>query len=185
MTSRLTSLLLSAGVLLTSLAAAEPPPDEQLHDRARTFLVLRLTDALDLSDEKALEASRILKRADERRRKLQQERHEAGKEIRRALDAPQLDRERLAALVDRAGKLDQEIALVPARSFEELRAILTVEQQAKLVLARPKIHDEIRGAMRRRIMQMRPRPSEGDERSAGGRPSEPRPERMRRPQGER
>jgi hypothetical protein len=168
-----TTIVLIALSLFPRLVAAEPPPDGALHDRARTFLVLRLTDALGLSDEKALEVSRILKGAEERRRKLAGERDGVGGEIRDVLGSKTPDERRLQELVERAGKLDQEVALVPARSFEELRKILTIEQQAKLVLARPKIHEEVRGAMRRRML----RPPGAEREDGDGPRPEGRPER--------
>jgi Spy/CpxP family protein refolding chaperone len=138
---------------LPALVAAEPPPDGKMHDRARTFLVLRLTEALDLSDEEALKVSRILREGDAGRQRLVKERREIETALRKELDGGKPDRKRLTELTDRAGKIDEQLALVPAKSFAELRKILTVEQQAKLALARPKVHHEIHRAMRRRFQE--------------------------------
>lgn len=136
-------------LLAPALAAAQPP--ERLRDRARTFLVLRLTDALGLDDATALRVSGVFRASEEERRKLETEREALEKEIRDVLSAAAPDRDALGALVDRAAAIDEKLALVPARSFTELRKILTPEQQAKLVLARPQIQREVRGAMRRRL----------------------------------
>lgn len=152
-------LLLALLALAAAPAASAEPADEALRDRARTFLVLRLTEALDLADEEALAVSRVLRDSEDRRASLEAERREVEKKIRAALGAGETDEGRLGQLVDRAAKLDEEMALVPARSFRELRSLLTVEQQAKLALARPKIHEEIRAAMRRRLETRRAAPA--------------------------
>jgi hypothetical protein len=143
-------LSIALAAALSAEALAQPPP-ERLRDRARTFLVLRLAEALDLTDEEALRASRIFREAEERRRTLEEERQGIEKELRAELASATPDRKKIASLVERAVKIDEELAAVPSRAFAELRSSLAVEKQAKLVLARPLIQREVRGALLRRL----------------------------------
>lgn len=156
-------ILLTALVPLSSWAQPGPRRDR---DRARTFLVVRLAEALELSDEKALQISRIFRDGDKRRQDLASERRGLEGEIRAALDAQSAEAE-LSKLVARANAIDAEIAMIPDKSLQEMQKILSVEEQAKLVLFRPKLRDEVRGALRDRLGRRSDRP---------GRPGPP-PER--------
>jgi len=142
------SLLLSS--LQPSPAAAQPP-EGRGRDRARTFLVLRLADALNLSDEKALQISSILRQNDELRRQLRQQRAELETKIHTTLDTKPIDDAALAKLVASANDVDHQLALLPEKSFQDAQKILTVEQQAKLVLFRPELQNQVRRAIRRRF----------------------------------
>jgi len=142
------SLLLSS--LQPSPGAAQPP-EGRGRDRARTFLVLRLADALNLSDEKALQISSILRQNDELRQQLRQQRGEIETKIHTALDSKPVDEAALAKLVASANDIDHQLALLPEKSFQDAQKILTVEQQAKLILFRPELQNQVRRAIRRRF----------------------------------
>jgi len=135
------------------LSAAQPLAGHR-RDRARTFLVLRLADALNLSDAKALEVSGIIRKADEERRQLREKRSDIEKQIRAELGRSPLDADAVSKLVAQANQVDEQLAMIPEHSFQSAQKILTVEQQAKLVLFRPEIQKQIRRAVRRRL-QMR------------------------------
>jgi Spy/CpxP family protein refolding chaperone len=113
------------------------------HKRARLFLVLRMADALDLSDEKTLEVNQLLEQAEPRRAELHQKRRALSDQIREALGKPKPDDAQLAKLIDEAIDLDRQQARSFEDSFNALKKILTVEQQAKLVLLRESMHREI------------------------------------------
>ncbi len=146
---RRSGLVVLAGLLaLSTLAAsADTPPGR---DRARTYLMLRVVDALDLSDEKALQMREILRRADDRRLDLTQQRDGLETKIRGALSQKPIDTAALGSLVSESHAVQRELAALPERTFGEAQKILTVEQQAKLLLFRRDLQGEIRQAIRRR-----------------------------------
>src|SRR6185369_16225609 len=83
--------------LSTLAASADTPPGR---DRARTYLMLRVVDALDLTDEKALQMRDILRRADDRRLELTTKRDTLDSKLRAALAAkPAVDAPALGQLV--------------------------------------------------------------------------------------
>ena len=118
------------------------------HDGPRLFLVLRMADALDLSDEKALEVSRLLKQADEKRDELRRKRFDLEDKIRAALRQSKPDEATLAKLVDQAAELHKQQERVAEDSFAAMKKVLTVEQQAKLVLLRTRLRHEFGPHMR-------------------------------------
>ncbi|MFN8542934.1 MAG: hypothetical protein U0807_01785 [Candidatus Binatia bacterium] len=132
-----------------------PDPGGPAGDRARTFLLLRMTEALALSDEKALALSRVLRGVDEQRRQLRERRHDVEERIRTALEKSPTDAAALGTLVEEANGIDHEIAGLQERSTREAQKQLTVEQQARLVLLRPQLQQEVRGAFQRRMMDGR------------------------------
>ena len=79
--------------------AASPVPAQ---DRARTYLMMRLVDALDLPDDKALALRAIFRKADERRIELVAKRQSIDKDLRAALSRPDKDQAQLAKLVEEA-----------------------------------------------------------------------------------
>ena len=143
------SALLACMLVTTAVAAAtEPTPGR---DRARTYLMLRVVDALDLSDEKALQMREILRRADDRRIDLTKKRDVLDSKLRAALAAkPPVDAPALGQLVADAHTVQRELAQLPEHTFSEAQKILTVEQQAKLLLFRRDLQGEVRQAIRRR-----------------------------------
>ena len=137
-------------LLLPTLAGAQPTVGRP-RDRARTFLVVRLAEALDLSDDKALQLSAIIRKSDEQRQQLRGQRKETEGKLREALAKTPIDQAALTKLITDANALDQQLALLPEQSFKEAQQILTVEQQAKLILVRPELQSQIRRAVRRRF----------------------------------
>lgn len=137
--------------LVSSLAHAAPP--EPARDRARTYLMLRLVDGLDLPDDKVLALRTIFRKADERRVALLASRQALDKQLRAALARPEKDSNELARLVGETNTVDRELAAVAEDSFAEAQKTLTVEQQAKLLLLRRELQGQVRDAMRRRLGQ--------------------------------
>ena len=158
------SVVLTLVLLLMSPAWATAQPAEgpraegpraegPRHDRARTFLVLRISETLDLPDEKALQVSRIIREADEKRRDLRASRKEVEKNLRAVLGRPQPDGDEVKRLVVKANEIDQQLALIPHNGFREIQEILTVEQQGQLTLLVPDIQRQIRRTMKRRMRE--------------------------------
>ena len=137
--------------------AASPVPAQ---DRARTYLMMRLVDALDLPDDKALALRAIFRKADERRIELVAKRQNIDKELRAALSRPDKDQAQLAKLVEEASTVDRDLAAVAEDSFRDAQKDLTVEQQAKLVLLRRELQGQVREAVRRRLGQRGGKPGD-------------------------
>jgi hypothetical protein len=135
-------------------------------DRARTFLVVRIADALDLSDEEALKVSGILRGAEERRKALLGERQEVERQLQAALDKGDRDPTALSKLIEQANAIDDKLAMIPEQSIREVQKLLTPEKQARLVLFRPELRNEIQQRVRQglRMWQGRGRPQEGEDR---------------------
>ncbi len=133
--------------------AAHAAPPQPARDRARTYLMLRLVDALDLPDDKALALRTIFRKADERRIALIASRQALDKQLRAALGRPEKDPNELGRLVGEANSVDRQMAAVAEDSFAEAQKVLTLEQQAKLLLLRRELQGQVRDAMRRRLGQ--------------------------------
>jgi len=161
-----TGAVLAVALVSSPLHAAAPEP---ARDRARTYFMMRLVDALDLPDDKALALRTIFRKADERRITLLASRQALDKQLRAALARPQKDATELSHLVEQTNAVDRELATVSEDSFAEAQKLLTVEQQAKLLLLRRELQGQVRDAMRRRLGQ-RPR-GQGHEK-----PKPPHPE---------
>jgi Spy/CpxP family protein refolding chaperone len=147
------SLLALTALTLASAAAAQRRSDiDSRRDRMRTFLVLRISEALDLPEEKALQIGRILREAGEKRRDLVGQRRDVERKLRNALaQTGGSDPAALAALIAQANELNAQIAMIPEISFKEVQGVLTVEQQARLVLLRPELQAQIRRNVERRL----------------------------------
>lgn len=142
----MTRIVLSL-VLLVGLGGTIARAD--IEERARTFLMMRIIEALDLSDEKALEVRSVLRRAEARRRSSVAKRDDVHRRLRAALEA-RAPAATIEALVAEAAADDEAVAMLPAQSFRDLQAILTPTQQAKLLLERRALQDDVRGTLRRR-----------------------------------
>jgi DNA anti-recombination protein RmuC len=143
-------LLVLAVACLAGVGVARAADAPQARDKARTYLILRVVDALNLSDEKALEMRGILRRAEERRLELEQKRDALEASLRETLRQPTHDDATLTRLVTDAHAVQRELAELPEHTFGEAQKVLTVEQQAKLLLFRRELQAEVRQALQRR-----------------------------------
>ena len=134
-------------LLAATLGATSAPP---ARDRAHTYLMLRVVDALDLTDDKALQMRDILRRADARRVALTTQRDALDAKLRTALNAAPVDSIALSQLVADTHNVQIQLASLPEATFDEAQKFLTVEQQAKLLLFRRELQGEVRQAIRRR-----------------------------------
>jgi hypothetical protein len=143
-------------VCLVALAALpafaqQPTPHSGTHrERARTFLVVRIADALKLNDQDALKVAAVVRASDEHRQDLRRQREALEAKLRTALKKPESAAD-LTQLISEGNDLDQKLALVPEDTFRELQKILTVQQQAKLLLLRRDLQGEVQRAMYRRL----------------------------------
>lgn len=146
-TRRIPARLLALALALPLIAAADSPrdpPHDHLPGKGRLFLVLRMADELDLSDEKALAVSHLIEQAQGKREDLRNTRRDLDRQIREGLAQQKPDQAALAKLVDQAAELDRRQARANEESFTALKKVLTIEQQAKLVLLHWRMHRETR-----------------------------------------
>lgn len=129
-----------------STAPAAAGPDDLEH--ARTFLVLRLTDELDLTDEQVLKINHALKAIVDRQHALRTHRKELEGKITDLLGKKPVDPAALEPLIKESLAIDHELALLPDQTTNELLQSLTVEQRARFVLIRPQLQREVRGQAR-------------------------------------
>jgi len=115
--------------------------------------MMRLVDALDLPDDKALALRAIFRKADERRAQLLAKRQTIDKQLRATLSRADKNPAELEQLVTQATAVDRDLASVTEDSFREAQQGLTVEQRAKLVLLRRELEGQVREAVRRRLGQ--------------------------------
>ncbi|MGH7899543.1 MAG: periplasmic heavy metal sensor [Candidatus Binatia bacterium] len=126
--------------------AADPPKG---HDtKARTYLAVRIAEELGLDAEKALAVARVLRESDEKRVETRRKRREVEDKIRESLEKSKPDTAALAKLVDQATELDKRNGLAREETYQALRGVLSVEEQAKLVLLRPELWRDARAMMR-------------------------------------
>ena len=152
-------------VALTPLATLAQPPESGTPEagpgRARMFLVLRIADALKLSEPDALKVSTVIRQADDRRQALITQRQALEEKLRAALARKPVDTTELTPLIASGYDLDQKLAMIPEDSFRDLQNALTVEQQARLLLFRRELQGEIRSAIRGRRLGGGRRPRQG------------------------
>jgi len=145
------------------------PTEGPWRDRARTFLVVRIADALNLNEQEALKVSNVIRQADGHREELIKQRQALEDKLRAALDKQPPDAAELARLISEGNDIDQKLALVWEDSFRDFQKFLTVEQQARLMLFRRGLQSEIRRAVQGRRAQARRRGWRGG--GPGGQPT--------------
>lgn len=116
-------------------------------EKARMFLVLRITDALDLSDEKALEISKILRRSGDMRQDLRRQRRALQQPLQDAVDAG--DEKKIGELVTQANEIDRKLSLLPSETFTQMQGVLSPVERGKLTLLVPRLQKQFRGRNRR------------------------------------
>ena len=139
-----------AVVLLGVAAASGADADKHRDrgDRARTLLVLRIAEELDLPDEegpadqshpqgvRGIDAQPC-GRSDE----------PCPPKLEAAIDSG--DDGAIESLIEEAREIDRKILLLPSDSFAEVGEILTVAERGKLTLLIPRIQDQLRRGARR------------------------------------
>ncbi len=146
-------LVLLCGIAAPLIVLAQPA-----RDRARTYLTVRIADRLQLTDEKALAVSALIRQSDERRQRLVAEQRAIEDQMRAALARGHSATDDLANLVAAGTEINRKLALIPEEMFHEAQKILTVEQQARLLLFRRDFQHEVRHAMHKRLRGRDPAP---------------------------
>lgn len=158
-------------VLMLPTAVRAEPADGGGRERARTFLMVHMVEALKLSADQAGKVSAVIRASDERRQQLVRQREAAEQQLREALDK-HADDSALLPLIAATRQLDQRIAAVPEETFVELQDILKVEQQARFLLFRRELQGEVHRVMQRRLGNTHRTPGKGGHDAAA--PANPR-----------
>ena len=152
--TRLAWVAAACVLLAVGVVAADPEP-EPARERARTYLILRFVDALELPTQKALALHEVFRQWDQTREDLLRRRATTHEKLHRVLEKRPVEVTTLQTLVADAVALDRELATLPERSFTAAGKLLTVEQQAKLLLLRRDLQGQVHEAVRHRLRAAR------------------------------
>ena len=132
-----------------SLAGPPPPPEgppgfeapgdfpspearERVRKRIETIRLWKLTEELELDEATAARLFPLLSRYDRERHGVEEGIRESMAEMRNALGSGQSGR--LAELIDGLESGHRELQGLKDREFQEIRSVLSLEQQAKFIL---------------------------------------------------
>lgn len=154
-----------AFAVFTLSGSAEPPDDfdrpptkeqaEKVRKRVETLRMWKLTNALDLDDKTSAKLLPLLSRNDKRRTASEGELREAMRDLREALKERREGQ--LKSILERLEQNHKSIQRINDEEREELKKVLTVEQQARFIIFQQEFDME----MRRAIAESRERRPEG------------------------
>lgn len=134
-----------AALIGRTVTATSPAAHEgETYDRARTFLIMRLTEELKLVDATALAVAKVVRTVDDKRLSLRSRRQQVETKIGALLDSNPGDGAALESLVNDANGIDHELALIGEEMGGAIQKFLTVEERARLVLLKPRLQREVR-----------------------------------------
>jgi hypothetical protein len=119
--------------------------------KGRLLLVLRLSEALHLSDEQTIRVASIFRGIQEKRQTLVQDRAQIDSRIEAELRKQPLDEATLTSLTTQAQEIDRKLALLPGQAFEEVGKDLNVEQRARLVVLKQRMRNQVMREQARRF----------------------------------
>ncbi|MBL93543.1 MAG: hypothetical protein CMH56_17215 [Myxococcales bacterium] len=115
----------------------------KVEKKIRTFLVVELTDALELSDELAVKLSGTIKTTQAEQHKLREKAHKQMEALKEMLEDEKSGDSALKKQADKARKAMKKARKMDEALFDAISQLLTPRQQAKLVLVGPKIQGKI------------------------------------------
>lgn len=131
----LLALSLSYGAMALGYQRPLRQPDiKRVHDRLRLIRMWRLTDYLKLDEETSIKLFPIMNRYDDQRLALNEERVGVLKEIKAELDKETPNEKKLEELIAKAEELRLQMEKLNQDERNELKKVLSVKQQAKLLL---------------------------------------------------
>lgn len=139
-------------------ASAEPEPAAErsatpqpgIASRGAMLVVLRIADALRLSDEQTVKLAREFRAFAAQRKALLAEKTDLASRLQTELAKQSPDEATLGTLTERIVAIDRDLARLPERLWTSIQPLLTVEQRARLVLLRGKLKQQVEGERRRR-----------------------------------
>lgn len=154
------TLLFIGFIMLADPAWAEdvfsPPPLGQGH-KLELAKLWKLTDLLQLDEQKAAKLFPVMSKYDRQIREKFIEKLETGKKLKAHIDGvSKLSESELTQLARRIWTLDQEIARLQLERFDAVSKLLTPEEAAKYSVFEIVFHEEIRKAIRKMRGQKAP-----------------------------
>ncbi|MBI4607403.1 MAG: hypothetical protein HY726_00155 [Candidatus Rokubacteria bacterium] len=111
-----------------------PDARQQAEKRLESLYLVQLADALRLSDEQVARVAARVRRADDQRRMWLQERRRVVQDLEELLKRGQSDPKAYEEKIARWEQVEVQLALWRKNLLNELRSVLTAEQQAKFVM---------------------------------------------------
>lgn len=130
---------------------------QQAEKRLESLYLLQLAEALRLSEEQVAKVAARVRRADEQRRTWLQERRRIVQDLDELLKRGQADPKLYEEKISRWEQLEVQLALWRKNLLQDLRGVLTAEQQAQFVV----FDDGFSVGIRQLLQQLRslqPRP---------------------------
>jgi hypothetical protein len=121
------------------------------------LVVLRIAEALHLSDEQTVKLAGEFRRVAQQRRALLAQKAALAAKLEAQLAQKPADDGALTTLTDQLAALEREIMLLPEGLWKSIQPVLTPEQRARLILLRGKMKQQIEGERSRRRAQRRGR----------------------------
>lgn len=142
-----------AALLLAWPALAGPAEREQRHreaqDKIHTLRLMKLVEALDLDEKTGIKVARVLKNADEARRKLHQRAQDKMHALKAEAEASQPRDKEITRLVDELLSIRREMHALEENEFQELRKVFTPVQQGKFVLVMHHFREKVEKMLHR------------------------------------
>ncbi|MEW6002221.1 MAG: hypothetical protein AB1638_06185 [Nitrospirota bacterium] len=143
-------ILLFLGIAVKSMAELpddfdEPPTREQMgkvRERIETLRIWKLTKALDLDDRTSAQLFPVLNRYDKKRVEIEHALWSGMRELKESLKGKREGQ--LKGIIERLEADHKALQRINDSEREELKKILTVEQQAKFILFQQKFNREIK-----------------------------------------
>lgn len=136
-------VLLSAGIVAEGHG---PPPLEEREPRKliETVYIWRMTEELDLSEEQISQFFPKLKRLENAEREHSQKIAKAMEELDELLKTDKPSTSALQGKMKELEEIDNQFQQQRIKLQDEIRSVLSVEQQAKLLVFRHRFHREMR-----------------------------------------
>jgi hypothetical protein len=118
--------------------------------RGPMLLVLRIAEALQLSDEQTVKLAAEFRRVAAQRRTMLAEKTALEAKLEAQLARKPVDEATVSSLTEQLVALERNLVLLPDELWKSIQPLLTVEQRARLVLLRGKMKKQVDGARQRR-----------------------------------
>ena len=112
-------------------------------DRVELLRTMRLSEEIGLNEERAMKFHSIMKKHREARKKIMKGIRELSRDMEQALEGKK-DEGKIKDILDKVEKLLEERCRADEGFRKELKEFLSLEEQARLVVAMPRIEHEIR-----------------------------------------
>jgi len=140
-------------LLLVCPALARPREREQrqreAQEKIRTLRLMKLVEALDLDEKTGIKVARVLKNADEERKKLHERARNKMLALRAAVEATKTNGREITKLVDELISVRREMHALEDKEFMELRKVFSPVQQGKFVLVMHNFREKLQKMLRK------------------------------------